>query len=78
MTWQLHTYGADEVARPDVPAWIEGPHAFGSDEHSRLRSDRLYLIRPDQFVAASIPLRGNSADAAQLKLALAAHRLQVE
>ena len=78
MTWQLHTYGAGEVARPDVPAWIEGPHAFGSDEHSRLRSDRLYLIRPDQFVAASIPLRGNSADAAQLKLALAAHRLQVE
>ena len=57
MTWQLHTYGAGDVTRPNVPAWIEGPHAFGPDEHRRLRSDRLYLIRPDQFVAASFPCK---------------------
>jgi 2-polyprenyl-6-methoxyphenol hydroxylase-like FAD-dependent oxidoreductase len=78
MTWQLHTYGAGDVARPDVPAWIEGPHAFGSDTHERLRSDRLYLVRPDQFVAASVPLRGNDGDAEQLKSAMSAHRLLAE
>ncbi len=78
MNWQLHTYGAGEVARPDVPAWIAGPHAFGSDPHGKLRRDRLYLVRPDEFVAASIPLRGNSADAAQLRSAMAAHWLMAE
>jgi hypothetical protein len=72
MTWQLHTYGASEVARPDVVAWIEGPHAFGADAHSRLRSDRLYLVRHDQFVAASIPLRGHNGDAEQLTSAMSA------
>jgi hypothetical protein len=43
-----------------------------------LRPDRLYLVRPDEFVAASIPLRGNSVDAAQLRSAMAAHWLMVE
>ena len=38
MTWQLHTYGAGEVGRPDVPVWVEGPHAFGADSHGHLRS----------------------------------------
>jgi 2-polyprenyl-6-methoxyphenol hydroxylase-like FAD-dependent oxidoreductase len=75
MTWQLHTYGAGDVARPDVPGWVDGPHPFGADPQRRLRSDRLYLVRPDQFVAASIPLRGNKVDAAQLKLAVSAHWL---
>ncbi|MDT5093898.1 MAG: hypothetical protein QOH60_3261 [Mycobacterium sp.] len=75
MTWQLHTYGAGAAVRPDVPAWVEGPHAFGADPHRRLRSDRLYLVRPDQFVAASIPLQGDTADGAALKSAMAAHRL---
>jgi 2-polyprenyl-6-methoxyphenol hydroxylase-like FAD-dependent oxidoreductase len=78
MTWQLHTYGCSGFARPDVPAWIEGPHAFGADGHGHLRSDRLYLVRPDQYVAASIPVRGHTADAAELGLAIAAHRLVVE
>jgi hypothetical protein len=78
MTWQLHTYGAGQVARPEVPVWIEGPRAFGADPHGRLRPDRLYLVRPDEFVAASIPLRGNSVDAAQLRSAMAAHWLMVE
>jgi hypothetical protein len=73
MTWQMHTYGAGEVARPDVPGWLDGPRAFGADGHDRLRRDRLYLVRPDQFVAASIPLHGNAVDAAQLREALTAH-----
>ena len=75
MTWQLHVYGAGEVARPDIPAWVEGPIRFAADSQRRLRSDRLYLIRPDQFVAASIPLRGVSCDAGQLKAAVTAHCL---
>jgi 2-polyprenyl-6-methoxyphenol hydroxylase-like FAD-dependent oxidoreductase len=78
MTWQLHTYGAAEVERPDVPAWVEGPHAFGADNAGRLRADRVYLVRPDEFVAASIPLRGNVVDAAQLGAAMTAHRLLLD
>ena len=79
MTWQLHSYGAGEVTRPDIPAWIEGPHGFRSDSHGRLRSDRLYLVRPDEFVAASIPLRGNGlVDASQSRSALAAHWIVME
>jgi 2-polyprenyl-6-methoxyphenol hydroxylase-like FAD-dependent oxidoreductase len=73
MTWQLHTYGAGGVPRPDVPAWIDGPHPFRTDSHGRLRSDRVYLVRPDQFVAASIPLRDNVIDQAALRDALRAH-----
>jgi 2-polyprenyl-6-methoxyphenol hydroxylase-like FAD-dependent oxidoreductase len=75
MNWQLHTYGAGKVARPDVPDWVQGPTDFGSDPQSRLRPDRLYLIRPDEFVAASIPLQGNSVDVAQLRAAMSAHML---
>jgi hypothetical protein len=73
MTWQLHTYGAGDVARPAVPEWMDGPKTFSADPQRRLRSDRLYLIRPDEFVAASIPLRHNIADAAQLRAALTTH-----
>lgn len=75
LTWQLHTYGAGAVVRPDVPVWMDGPRHFAADPHGRLRSDRLYLVRPDQFVAASIPLHGNTIDAAQLSEALTAHRI---
>jgi 2-polyprenyl-6-methoxyphenol hydroxylase-like FAD-dependent oxidoreductase len=75
MTWQLHTYGAADVARPDLPDWVTGPHAFGADPQGHLRSDRLYLVRPDEFVAASIPLQGNRVDAGQLRLAASAHGL---
>ena len=75
MDWQLHTYGTAEVARPDVPDWVAGPVAFAADPRAVLRADRLYLIRPDEFVAASIPLYGNVVDAIQLRLAMAAHHL---
>jgi 2-polyprenyl-6-methoxyphenol hydroxylase-like FAD-dependent oxidoreductase len=75
MAWQLHTYGTGEVQRPDVPDWVQGPTTFSADPQSRLRTDRLYLIRPDEFVAASIPLKGNNVDAAQLRAAMSAHLL---
>jgi 2-polyprenyl-6-methoxyphenol hydroxylase-like FAD-dependent oxidoreductase len=75
MTWQMHTYGAGEIIRPAWPAWIDGPYAFGADPHARLRPDRLYLIRPDGFVAASVPLRDHVADETQLRLVITAHKL---
>lgn len=78
MTWQLHTYGAGHVTRPDVPEWIEGPHAFATDPQGRLKPDRVYLIRPDQFVAASIPLCQNTIDASQLRLAMTSHCIEFE
>jgi 2-polyprenyl-6-methoxyphenol hydroxylase-like FAD-dependent oxidoreductase len=78
MTWQLHTYGAAKVDRPEVPDWIEGPLAFRADPSGRLRADRLYVVRPDQFVAASIPLHGNAVDTVQLRAAISTHRLLVD
>ena len=71
MSWQLHAYGASNVARPDLPDWIDGPHKFGADGRGSLKSDRLYLVRPDGFVAASIPLHEGIADNAQLRSAIA-------
>ena len=73
-TWQLHTYGG-LVTRPDVPGWIDGPHDFGHDSAGRLRSDRLYLVRPDGFVAASLPVRGGVVDPPTVRAALDAHHL---
>jgi hypothetical protein len=35
-------------------------------------------VRPDQFVAASVPLRGNNDGAKQLKSAMSAHWLLAE
>jgi len=37
------------------------------------RPDQLYLIQPDEFVVASIPLQGNNIDVAQLQAAMRAH-----
>ena len=75
LTWQLHTYGT-QADRPDLPDWIEDPQDFGSDEHRRLRPDRLYLVRPDGFIAASLPLHAKSVDRTQLRAALAAHDIK--
>ena len=75
MSWQVHTYGIADVHRPDLPDWVEGPHAFPADSKGRLRLDRLYLVRPDGFVAASIPVRDGLADDAQLRSAIAGHHL---
>ncbi|GAB2842257.1 FAD-dependent monooxygenase [Actinocorallia aurea] len=77
LTWQLHTYGGAPVARPARPPWIEGPHAFAADPHQGLRADRLYLIRPDGFVAAALPVIAGAVDQHALDAAVAAHRLLV-
>lgn len=53
MRWQVHGYGApaDLVVRVADRLGIEH-HVFAPAAGGRLRSDRLYLVRPDGFVAA--------------------------
>lgn len=72
LTWQLHTYGGPAV-RPAVPAWVDGPVDLGADPRGRLRPDRAYLVRPDGFVAASLPVHAGVVDAPALQAALDAH-----
>jgi hypothetical protein len=74
LAWQLHTYGI-EATRPDLPAWIEGPHHFPADQQNRLRTGRLYLIRPDGYVAASLPIDSGHVSDADLRAALEAHHI---
>jgi 2-polyprenyl-6-methoxyphenol hydroxylase-like FAD-dependent oxidoreductase len=71
MGWQLHTYGA-HADRPAVPDWIRGPLAFPPDPKGRLRTDSLYLVRPDGYVAASWPLHAGAAATADVRAALTA------
>jgi 2-polyprenyl-6-methoxyphenol hydroxylase-like FAD-dependent oxidoreductase len=75
LAWQLHTYGT-QATRPDLPAWIEGPHRFPADPKGRLRAGRLYLIRPDGYVAASLPIHSGHVSDADLQETLAAHQLR--
>jgi 2-polyprenyl-6-methoxyphenol hydroxylase-like FAD-dependent oxidoreductase len=75
LAWQVHTYGT-EITRADLPAWIEGPHRFAADQKGRLQAGRLYLIRPDGYVAASLPIDSGHVSDADLRDALAAHRLR--
>jgi hypothetical protein len=74
LAWQLHTYGI-EATRPDLPAWIEGPHHFPADQKGRLQAGWLYLIRPDEYVAASLPIESGHVSDADLQAALAAHHI---
>jgi 2-polyprenyl-6-methoxyphenol hydroxylase-like FAD-dependent oxidoreductase len=75
LAWQMHTYGT-QAARPDLPAWIEGPHHFPADQRGRLQAGRLYLIRPDGYIAASLPVHSGHVDDADLRDALAAQELR--
>jgi 2-polyprenyl-6-methoxyphenol hydroxylase-like FAD-dependent oxidoreductase len=78
MSWQIHTYGTGTATRSALPDWIDGPHAFRADARGRLLADRLYLVRPDGFVAASIPVRDGVADEKQLRSAITHHHLLAE
>ncbi|APX33885.1 2-polyprenyl-6-methoxyphenol hydroxylase [Brachybacterium sp. P6-10-X1] len=70
MSWQLHTYGIEADRPPAAPDWIEGPYAFTPDWNGRLRDDRLYLMRPDGFVAASFPVHAGASATADVREAL--------
>jgi 2-polyprenyl-6-methoxyphenol hydroxylase-like FAD-dependent oxidoreductase len=57
-SWQLHCYagGTAPVVAPDVlglPEWVDGPHPLPVDPAGRLDPARIYLVRPDGFVAAA-------------------------
>lgn len=69
LTWQLHAYGTD-VDRTGLPAAVAGPYRYAADPAGRLRPDRAYLVRPDGFVAAALPVRQGRADTALLREAL--------
>ena len=78
LRWQLHTYGADvPAARPSVPEAVAGPFAFPAEPQQELRGDRLYLVRPDGYVAAAWPLHAGAAASADVAEALAACGMRV-
>lgn len=56
MTWQVHGYGASaDAVQATAAALGFETHTFGRDPHRRLDASRLYLVRPDGFVAAAAP-----------------------
>jgi 2-polyprenyl-6-methoxyphenol hydroxylase-like FAD-dependent oxidoreductase len=57
MTWQVHSYGAPSAPFADAVAreLAITPQYFSTAGRSRLQPDRLYLVRPDGFVAAGAP-----------------------
>lgn len=78
LTWQLHGYGLDPVTPPRVPQWIEGPLHFGRDSRGQMSTDRLYLIRPDGYIAASLPTERGIVSQTVLSSALRAHHIVQE
>ncbi|XVU26849.1 FAD-dependent monooxygenase [Actinoplanes sp. CA-054009] len=50
LTWQIHAYGG--VAAPDIPDLGVPVHVFAAAPRTGLAPGRLYLVRPDGFVAA--------------------------
>lgn len=73
LSWQLHGYGTGEVRRPEVPQWVQGAHSYPADPSGRLRADRVYLVRPDGFVAASCPFARHAVEPGPLRQAVGAH-----
>jgi hypothetical protein len=60
LRWQVHAYGGVEAA--DLPDLGLPLHVFAAAPKTGLAPGRLYLIRPDGFVAAS----AEAADAADV------------
>jgi 2-polyprenyl-6-methoxyphenol hydroxylase-like FAD-dependent oxidoreductase len=54
-TWQLHAYGHSGLGSASAVAQALGieAYSFPVDPYRRLRADRLYLVRPDGFIAAA-------------------------
>ena len=50
LQWQIHAYG--ELPASEVPDLGLPVHVFAAAPGTLLRPDRLYLVRPDGFVAA--------------------------
>ena len=50
LKWQIHAYGG--VQESEVPDLGLPVHVFPPAPSTRLRPGRLYLVRPDEFVAA--------------------------
>jgi hypothetical protein len=74
--WQLHRYAgvsAPVADRSDLglPDWVGGPYRLPVDPDGRLDPSRIYLIRPDGFVAAA----ARPDDPATLHAALQFHGL---
>jgi 2-polyprenyl-6-methoxyphenol hydroxylase-like FAD-dependent oxidoreductase len=59
LCWQVHAYGG--VTAADLPDLGLPVHVFAPAPKTGLEPGRLYLIRPDGFVAASAPV-GDAAD----------------
>ncbi len=53
LRWQIHGYGP--IAAAQVPDLDLPVHLFPAAPQTALRPDRLYLVRPDGFVAAEAP-----------------------
>lgn len=75
-SWQLHRYAGsstpvDVGAGLGLPDWVAGPYALPADPTGGLDPSRLYLVRPDGFVAAAAPV----GDPAALRAALRFHGL---
>ena len=56
---------------------MAGPFAFPAEPQQELRWDRLYLVRPDGYVAAAWPLHAGAAASADVAEALAACGMRV-
>lgn len=74
--WQLHRYAGataptDEPAALGLPEWVAGPHQLPLDPVGLLDPTRIYLVRPDGFVAAA----ARADDPAPLHDALRFHGL---
>ena len=72
MRWQVHSYGPldDRLAEALRHRLDLDVHAFDTARGTGLRAGQLYLVRPDGFVAAAVPIEETKDTAGQLLAAL--------